>query len=299
MLDWSPGPNNGPLYWGMAEGSFDELGAKLKLVTPSDTSAPLKLVASNKIDLAMSYEADTLVSGEQGLGVTAVGAVYPGAISGILTMPDSGIKRPEDLKGKKIGYSGIPAYKAILDQMLRTAGVENDVEIINTGFNDMPALFAGRVDALGDSYATWQAAAVEVKTGKPAVFFRNRTLGVPEYNELVFVANARRLKDDKKYAERVNEFLEAYEVAVRGAVDDPEKTLAELLKVSERDPDQMKLAVPTALKEMSPSADNPHPGCMSVANWTTFAEWMVSNKLLKQQPDIESVMTNEFQTGPC
>jgi putative hydroxymethylpyrimidine transport system substrate-binding protein len=299
MLDWTPNAGNSALYWAKDKGLFKDEGVSVNVVTPGDASVPLKMVATGKVDLAYSYEADTMVAVGQGLPVVAVGAIYPGTISGLLAPAGGSVTSIDDLKGKKIGYSGIPTYKAYLDQMLSTAGLSpDDVDLINVGYNDVPTLLAGKVDALGDSFLTAQAKQVQLETGEEPFFVKNTDLGVPAHNELVFVANASKLKD-ADYVASVGKFLKAYYKAAAEIEGKPDEVTELMSKYSSDDEDYLRLSVEANLAEWEPFATDPTTACLDADEWSSFADWMVSAKLLKSAPDLTTVMTNEHLDAKC
>src|SRR3954470_17099888 len=55
MLDWYPNAVHSLLYVAEEKGYFKEQGLDVDLKMPADTNDPLKLVAANKVDMAISY----------------------------------------------------------------------------------------------------------------------------------------------------------------------------------------------------------------------------------------------------
>ena len=97
---------------------------------------------------------------------------------------------PKQLRGQDASARpGIPYQSAYLKTILDTAGVDpGSVKEINVGFNLVPAMISKKVDAtLG---AFWNYEGVDLAAPRPQA---GRScgwseLGVPTYNELVFVA---------------------------------------------------------------------------------------------------------------
>ena len=87
------------LYYALDRGYFTKQGVKVSMQTPSDPSAGLKLVATNKFDLAVYYEGDMFYAGQSGLPVIAVGALIPTPLNSMIVKPGSKIKALKDLKG--------------------------------------------------------------------------------------------------------------------------------------------------------------------------------------------------------
>ena len=127
------------------------------------------------------------------MDLVAVGALVQKPLTALIALPDANVRKGRDLDGKRVGTAGIPYQDAYLDPILRVEGVDPDhVKTSNVGFNLVPAMLSGRVDAtLG---AFWNYEGVDLRRrGRKPVIMRMEDLGVPEYSEMVFVARRRDL----------------------------------------------------------------------------------------------------------
>ena len=75
MLDYLPNPDHVGLYDALANGEFAKAGLNVKVQTPSDPAAPLKLLEAGKVDLAISYEPELLIARDKGEQLVSVGAI--------------------------------------------------------------------------------------------------------------------------------------------------------------------------------------------------------------------------------
>ncbi len=64
LLDYLPNVDHAGLYAAKARGDFRRAGLDVDVQTPSDPSAPLKLLAAGRADLAISYEPELLLARE-------------------------------------------------------------------------------------------------------------------------------------------------------------------------------------------------------------------------------------------
>ena len=71
ILDYLPNADHAGIYLAQESGEFARAGLRVKIATPSDPAAPLKLLAGGRADLAISYEPEVL------LGRAAVPTVLP------------------------------------------------------------------------------------------------------------------------------------------------------------------------------------------------------------------------------
>ena len=156
---------------------------------PSDPAAPIKQVAAGRTDLAISYEPEVFLARKQGLPVVAVAALVQRPLTSLMATAKSGVRSARDLRGKRVGTAGIPYQSAYLKTILARAKVPaSSVKETNVGASLLPAMLSGKVDAtLG---AFWNVEGVELRQRRqrPWIAPVDR-LGVPDYDELVLVAN--------------------------------------------------------------------------------------------------------------
>jgi len=296
-LDWFPNPDHVALYYALDKGYFTKRGVNLSMKTPSDPSAGLKLVATNKFDLAVYYEGDMFYAGAQGLPVIAVGALIPTPLNSMIARPGSKVKTLKDLKGATVGNAGLPFDGAVLQTIRQRQHFgPKDIKSVNVGFNLVPALLTGKADAIVGGYWNIEAVKVRNETGKKPVVFRMAQLGVPHYDELLIVANKNRLKSDANYAKAVRSFLSGMVAGVNGARKDPSGSIAIMKKKSEYKQKDLAAMVPLTLNALA-SPTGLKTGCFSTADWKAFGSWMLKNKLLKKPVAATAIQTNAYMSG--
>ena len=69
LLDWFVNPDHAPLFVALEKGYFAERGLEVVLIAPSDPSAPPKMVAAGRADIAVSYQPQLHLQVEAGLPV--------------------------------------------------------------------------------------------------------------------------------------------------------------------------------------------------------------------------------------
>ena len=141
LLDFFPNADHAGIYAAQADGYFKQAGLDVKIRKPADPASPIKDVAAGRVDLAISYEPELLRARDKGLHVIAVGALVNRPLTSIISLPRAKIRRPADLKGKRVGTAGIDYQTAYLQTILNDAGVNpSSVKTRNVGFNLNPAL---------------------------------------------------------------------------------------------------------------------------------------------------------------
>jgi putative hydroxymethylpyrimidine transport system substrate-binding protein len=294
MLDYLPNADHAGLYAAQGQGYFRKAGLAVDVKTPGDPSAPLKLLAAGKVDLAISYEPELMLARDKGQQLVAVGALAQRPLTSIMSVGKDGIKDPAQLKGKTVGTAGIPYQSAYLKAILAKAGVDpSSVKEVNVGFNLVPAMLSHKVDAtLG---AFWNVEGIQLqRQQKDPSIIRLEKAGVPTYDELVIVARAQDLRD---HGERVRRFMRALALGHEALRKDPATGIDPLLKANkDLDRGQTEASVKATLPVFFPAPGKPF-GYMNPATWRAYGDWMLQNKLIKQPADPTRELTNEFLPG--
>jgi putative hydroxymethylpyrimidine transport system substrate-binding protein len=294
-LDWTPNPDHVGFYYARDKGRFTATGLDVTIRAPSDPTAPLKLVAAGRSDLAVSYEQEVFFAAARKLPVVAVAAVVPQPLNSIMAIEPQ-VRRIADLKGRRIGITGVPADYAALDTALSGAGLSRkDVKVVSVGYNLLPALLAHKVDAVLGVYRNVEGIELQQRGLKPTIIPLDRA-GVPPYAELVLVASAARLRSDAAYADTVRRFVGAFLLGTAEARRDPSGALATLRKVTASSPRFLARATPATLALLSGPGG---VGCLRATQWQRFGAWMHARGLLKQPVPASVAMTTRFLPSRC
>src|SRR4051794_13162812 len=213
-LDFYPNPDHAGIYMAQKLGYFDEAGLDVSIATPSDPAAPVKQVAAGRTDLAISYEPEVALAREQGLDVVAIDALVNRPLTSLIWLRESGIKGVADLKGKTVATAGIPYQDAFLKTILARVQLSpDDVKSVNVGFGLLPALVGGSAQAMLGGYSNVEGVNLRER-GKAPVVTSVDQLGVPTYDELVFVTSREKLEEEP---EKLRLFLAALQRGTEAA----------------------------------------------------------------------------------
>ncbi len=294
VLDWFPNPDHVAIYEAKAKGYFDQVGLDVKTHVPSDPASPIKQVAAGRAKLAISDEPEVLLARQQGLPVVAVAALVQRPLTSVIATRKSGVASVRDLRGKRVGTAGIPYQSAYLKTILGRAHVpSSSVKETNVGASLLPAMLSGKVDATLGGF--WNVEGVELKDrgAKPWIEPVDK-LGVPDYDELVLVANADKLADER---DDLRLFISAVARGATEARKDPKGATKAVLDAN-RDLKSKETAasVRATIPTLFPAGTRPW-GYLDPAAWRNYGGWMVSNGLLKELPDIKAAVTNDLLPG--
>ncbi len=289
-LDWYPNADHAGIYLARERGYFREEGLRVRIRQPSDPASVLQLVAAGRSEFGISYENEVLNAAARDIPVLSVMAIMQHPLNSIISLKKSGIDRPEELAGKRVGYAGQSFGTAAIDTVLRRAGKDpSSVEKVNVGYDLRPALTSGRVDAVVDAY--WNIEAVELaQEGFETNVIRLNEVGVPNYNELVVVTS-------RSYAgenpEVVRGFVRALVKGHEYALEHPRAARDALLGANpELDPETvertLELTVPMFKDRGEPV------GYQEPKEWRRYVRWAVENGVLPRPVEVEEAMTNRY-----
>ena len=294
-LDFYPNPDHAGIYMAQKLGYFEDAGLDVSVHTPADPAAPIKLLAAGQTDLAISYEPEVLLAKEQGLDVLAVGALVNRPLSSMIWLKKSGIKGIGDLRGKTIATAGIPYQDAYLKTILGRANLSpSDVKAVNVGFGLLPAILGGRAQAMLGGFSNVEGVDLRLRGTDPVVTPVDK-LGVPSYDELVLVAQRKRLEED---SQEFRLFLAALARGTAAAAKNPQATTKTLLEANpDLDPKLTKAEVAATLPLLNPPLEGHPYGYMDPAAWAKFTGWMRDNGLISSLPPAGSVLSNSYLPG--
>lgn len=290
-LDWLPYAMHSGLYVAKERGYFANEGLDVDIHAPADAATIPQTVAQGRDTFGLSTEPDVLLAKSEGLPIVSVGAMTQGPLYALMTLKESGFVRPKDLAGKRIGHSGLPLERLLLDSVFKNDGIAKGVEgvqFINVGYDALTGLLAGKLDGIS-VYYTNQPIIAE-NQGHQSNIMKVADYGVPSYYELVIVTNEDMIKNNPKTVER---FLRAVTKGYKEAAANPKEAIQLMKKLNP------ELDVNTANKEVlleAPlwMADNGVFGWQEESKWINFFQWMKDGGLLTKPVDARQAFTNSF-----
>jgi putative hydroxymethylpyrimidine transport system substrate-binding protein len=298
-LDWVPNPDHVGLYYAQEKGYFDDAALTIEFRPPSNAADPIKLVGLNKVDLAITYQPEMFYGQQNELPVIAVATVVPVPLNSMIVAPGQTVTSLDQISGKSVGVTGIPSDDAFYTTMLKTAGLTaGDVEKVNVGFNLVPSILSNKVDAIIGGYRNVEAIQIEQESGTAPTVFPADELGVPSYAELVVAANSDRLQSDAAYADAVTRFIATLVKGTDDAIADPDGATAIMKQVTQYEPKFLDESVPYTLELLTPAAGT-QTGCIDVANWQSYGDWMQTNELVTGTPDASAIATDQYLPYSC
>ena len=280
MLDWFPNVDHLPVYVAKEGGYFAEEKIDLVIVSPSDTSDALKLAVAGQVDLAVSYEPQTIIAAAEGLPVQVVGRLVAHPLTTLLFLKERGYSTPAALSGQAIGYTVPGLMDVLLVAFAERNGIV-DYTPVNVGFNIVPALTSGKVAAVMGPFKTYETVTMAAK-GIEAAYFELEQWGIPDYDELIFICGARTLAAKPDI---IAGFRRAVARGLEAAHTRPEEALQTYLNaVPDVDPAIERAAFERTRPYFARTQD------FDRARWQVFADFALANGLIERPVDVRSLL---------
>jgi putative hydroxymethylpyrimidine transport system substrate-binding protein len=290
LLDWLPNTDHAGVYAARALGMYRAQGLDVHVIVPGNATDALEEVATGHYDFAISYEPDVLLACRRGLPVEAVMAIVDRPLNTVLTLRSSGIRSLKELRGKTVGITGVPSDYAVMHALEAFAHLpRSSVRLATVGYNLLPALLHGAVQAVEGVYWTWEAVEL-AQQGHPVRVFHIERLGVPTYDELVLVTSDHLARTDPSLVRR---FVAA---TVRGyayAHAHPQRAATLLLR---QVPSLSAKLVRASMNLLAPAFDYrvSRIGEMPPSQWRRYLAWMVAERLIRPGLTVSRAMTDAF-----
>ncbi|MDB5911646.1 MAG: putative type nitrate/sulfonate/bicarbonate transport system, periplasmic component [Ramlibacter sp.] len=138
-----------PLLVEEDKGFYKAHGIALSVVPGAGSSDAIRNILAGQADVAFSDPGSFFSAIDKGEQLRAIYDIYPQNVFNVVALKSSGISKPADLKGRKIGvYSLASGTRQALQVLLHQAGLdEKDVTVVVTGVLNFAPLMQGQVDA--------------------------------------------------------------------------------------------------------------------------------------------------------
>lgn len=291
-MGYIPNVQYAPLYVAVERGYFADEGIEVDFDYSTETDG-VALLGAGEVQFSLASGEQVLLARAQGLPVVYVLGWWQGYPVAVAARTESGITRPVDLSGKRIGLPGTFGASYIgLRAILDSAGLsESDVRLDSIGFNQVQALLAGQEEAVV-VYANNEPIQLEAQ-GVPVNVIR-----VADYVQLAsngLVSNETTIRENP---ELVRGMVSAFQLGIRDTLADPQAAY-EICKEYVENLAQADQAVQSAVLTASLEfwkADR--LGYSEPKAWTNMQNVLLEMGLLQEPQDLAKAFTNEFLPSP-
>lgn len=271
------------------KGFFKEEGIDLTFIPGAGGGDAIKNVLAGNADIAFTDAGSFFSALNQGEDLVSIYNIYPQNVFNVVAKKSSGIEKPEDLKGKKIGvYSLASGTRENLLILLHTAGLtEEDVDIVETGLLNFAPLMQDQVDA---------TAAID--TG----LYLGEQKGLEDYN-VMEVRDYLNFSSDmfvvtrdvyNNHKEELQAFLRAFQKSAQWMLDHPDEaaTLAKQFAIDGQDEEQNRAIID--IRNISSVQEGHDLGYTDLDDMQQAIDVYEELGLIDQPIDITKHMTNDL-----
>lgn len=228
ILNWVPGGDHIPYYYGKKMGWYADAGIDLSIEPGKGSALATQKVGAGANQAGLADMAGVLVAKGKGADTVAVYNVYANSPQGMYWLKSSGIKGIKDLVGKKIGNPAADGARVMWPALARQNGIDpKSVTWVNIDANaKLAALKAKSIDATTSFYNIHHLFQREL--GDDLGFLAWRDAGLNPYgNSIIF--NAKYLAANRPVVDR---FVKVTQRAFAACVADPKPCVQAMLDVN-------------------------------------------------------------------
>ncbi len=293
QFGWIPDVHHSGFYLASKNGYYKEENIDIDFIPGGLDSNPVSLTVSGSVDIGQAGGLEQFIPAvSNNLPITAFMTLHPlNTPHAIISLSRKPIKKPNDLKGKKVAV----AYGDAAEILLNTLIKKNNIDKASINFEpfrfDLRPLIDGRVDAI-TGFSTDQPATLEAQNLKP-VIMDYASMGVKSYGYIFFCKN-QMLQEHPEYIEG---FIKASRKGFQYAFDHPKEAIDIMVTGSKgglkEDIEQRKLNL---VKKLMVNSSN------KLASWNIEADVfnevtknLIDQKQIKTKIPLEKVVSTKFK----
>jgi len=270
-----------PLYVALDKGYYKAEGLDVQLSEGNGAQNVLKALAAGNEKFGYGPAVAAAQAVSQGLPVKVVALYQTSAPMGVIAFPDTPLKAPKDIEGKRLAISVGETFGDMIRPFARVNNVDlGQVQLIQMDASARTMQFLTRKIDVMSVYLSNELPQIEKRAGVKFNVIKVTDFGLNVLGASMYVSNA--FAEQKP--DTVKRLLRATAKGYRDAMADPKeaaKMMASHMAVPEQ-PDVLEQQV-----EATMLSTNAPPG--KPIGWQADADWRATLDLLKETGDIDEV----------
>jgi NitT/TauT family transport system substrate-binding protein len=281
-----------PLFVALERGYYKAEGLDVQLSEGNGAQNVLRALAAGNENFGYGPAVAAAQAVSQGLPAKVAALYQTSAPMGVIAFPDTQLKSPKDLEGKRLAISVGETFGDMIRPFTRINNVDiNKIQLIQMDNSARTGQFLARKIDVMSVYLSNELPQIERRLGVKFNVLRVTDFGLTVLGASMYVSNA--FAD--KNPQTVTKLLRATAKGYRDAMADPKaaaKIMAKYMVVPEH-PDVLDRQVEATVVSTNAPAGKP-------VGWQADADWQANLNLLKETgsiPDIKPLsayFTNQF-----
>ena len=281
-----------PLYVALEKGYYKAEGLDVQLSEGNGAQNVLKALAAGNEKFGYGPAVAAAQAVSQGLPVKVVALYQTSAPMGVIAYPDTPLKGPKDLEGKRLAISVGETFGDMIRPFTRVNNVDlSKIQLIQMDASARTMQFLTRKIDVMSVYLSNELPQIEKRAGVKFNVIRVSDFGLNVLGSSMYVSSA----FAEQNPDTVKKLLRATAKGYRDAMADPKeaaKMMAKHMAVPEQ-PDVLDQQVEATVVSTNAPAGKP-------IGWQADADWQANLNLLKETgsiPDIKALnvyFTNEY-----
>jgi NitT/TauT family transport system substrate-binding protein len=270
-----------PLYVALEKGYYKAEGLDVALSEGNGAQNVLKALAAGNEKFGYGPAVAAAQAVSQGLPVKVVALYQASAPMGVIAFPDTPLKGPKDLEGKRLAISVGETFGDMIRPFARVNNVDlGQVQLIQMDASARTMQFLSRKIDVMSVYLSNELPQIEKRAGVKFNVIKVTDFGLKVLGSSMYVSN----EFAEKNPETVKKLLRATAKGYRDAMANPKeaaKMMAKHMVVPEQ-PDVLDQQVEATVVSTNAPAGKP-------IGWQADADWQANLNLLKETGGITDV----------
>jgi len=269
------------------KGFWNNEGIDVTIYEGGPNASPIQLVAGGSEEFGLATGDQIILARAKGIPVVAIAVIYQRNPLAFISLQESGITRPQDFIGKKVGLTYTddePLYRSMINKL----GIDDKkIKETKVGFD-----YATFLNKEVDTYPVFEnTQAIEIQQkGFKINIINPSDYDIQSYSNLYFTTE----EIIENEPEKVEKFLRGVLNGWNYAIENPDSALESVNRFAENiNSNSNRASLAETLKLVKPTPDT-QVGMMTREGWQKTQEILLENKILAEPVDLNGVYTNEF-----
>jgi len=286
-LKWVHRAQFAGLYAAKEKGFYETAGLNVSLVPFEYGELPIDFVVEGKADFGITGADELLLAREKNHPVRAIAVIYKRNPVALYSLKGSGIEKPEDLKGKRVGIEKGINVEYMYRAMLSNLGIDaSEITEVIIGYDDTELI--NNITDVSSGYVINEPQ-LAIEKGYEVNIIMPEDYGVNVYADVI-IASEDMIENNP---ELVKKFLDATLAGWQHAIENEEEAVDIIMKYADESTREHQKNMLSASMPLINTGNSPL-GWMDREKWRASYNILRKNNVLGRDFDVEQAYTMEF-----